>query len=49
MLAGSAIRRVAVIGGQRIPFARAHGAYAAVGNVERAGAAGGVDSVSQVT
>ena len=32
MLAGSAIRRVAVIGGLRIPFARAHGAYAAVGN-----------------
>lgn len=32
MLAGSAIRRVAVVGGQRIPFARAHSAYAAVGN-----------------
>jgi acetyl-CoA C-acetyltransferase len=32
MLAGSAIRRVAIVGGQRIPFARAHGAYAAVGN-----------------
>ncbi len=32
MLAGPAVRRVAVIGGQRIPFARAHGAYAGVGN-----------------
>ncbi|MEZ5531324.1 MAG: acetyl-CoA C-acetyltransferase [Steroidobacteraceae bacterium] len=32
MLAGPAIRRVAIVGGQRIPFARAHGAYAAVGN-----------------
>ncbi|MGD9599167.1 MAG: acetyl-CoA C-acetyltransferase [Steroidobacteraceae bacterium] len=34
MLAGPAIRRVAIVGGQRIPFARAHGAYAAVGNQE---------------
>jgi len=32
MLVGSAVRRVAIIGGARIPFARAHGAYAAVGN-----------------
>lgn len=39
MLAGSAIRRVAVIGGQRIPFARAHGAYAAVGNQDMLSAA----------
>jgi len=34
MLVGSQLRRVAVIGGVRIPFARAHGAYAAVGNQE---------------
>ena len=32
MLVGSKPRRVAVIGGVRIPFARAHGAYASVGN-----------------
>lgn len=32
MLVGSTVRRVAVVGGARIPFARAHGAYAAVGN-----------------
>jgi acetyl-CoA C-acetyltransferase len=32
MLVGSSIRRVAVIGGVRIPFARAYGAYARVGN-----------------
>ena len=32
MLVGSSPRRVAVIGGARIPFARAHGAYAGVGN-----------------
>ena len=32
MLVGSQVRRVAVIGGARIPFARAHGAYASVGN-----------------
>ncbi len=38
MLAGTAIRRVAVLGGQRIPFARAHGAYAAVGNPDMLGA-----------
>jgi acetyl-CoA C-acetyltransferase len=34
MLVGSQPRRVAVIGGVRIPFARAHGAYANVGNQE---------------
>ena len=34
MLVGSQPRRVAVIGGTRIPFARAHGAYASVGNQE---------------
>jgi acetyl-CoA C-acetyltransferase len=34
MLVGSQVRRVAVIGGSRIPFARAHGAYARVGNQE---------------
>ena len=32
MLAGSSIRRVAIVGGVRIPFARAYGAYARVGN-----------------
>lgn len=32
MLVGSSVRRVAVVGGSRIPFARAHGAYAAAGN-----------------
>ena len=37
-LAGTAIRRGAVLGGQRIPFARAHGAYAAVGNPDMLGA-----------
>ncbi len=34
MLVGTAVRRVAIVGGVRIPFARAHTAYAAVGNVE---------------
>jgi acetyl-CoA C-acetyltransferase len=34
MLAGKSVRRVAIIGGSRIPFARAHGAYARVGNQE---------------
>jgi acetyl-CoA C-acetyltransferase len=34
MLVGSAVRRVAIVGGTRIPFARAHGAYASVGNQE---------------
>ena len=32
MLVGGAVRRVAIIGGARIPFARAHGAYALQGN-----------------
>jgi acetyl-CoA C-acetyltransferase len=32
MLVGSAVRRVAIVGGVRIPFARAHTAYAKVGN-----------------
>jgi len=34
MLVGSQVRPVAVVGGSRIPFARAHGAYAEVGNQE---------------
>jgi acetyl-CoA C-acetyltransferase len=34
MLVGSSVRRVAVVGGMRIPFARGHGAYAQVGNQE---------------
>jgi acetyl-CoA C-acetyltransferase len=34
MLVGSTVRRVAIIGGVRIPFARAHTAYASVGNQE---------------
>lgn len=34
MLVGSAVRRVAVLGGVRIPFARAHGAYRNAGNRE---------------
>src|SRR5690606_17295226 len=34
MLAGAVVRRVAILGGARIPFARAHGAYAGVGNQE---------------
>ncbi|MBM4216307.1 MAG: acetyl-CoA C-acetyltransferase [Gammaproteobacteria bacterium] len=32
MLVGSNVRRVAIVGGARIPFARAHGAYSQVGN-----------------
>jgi acetyl-CoA C-acetyltransferase len=32
MLAGTNTRRVAIVGGMRIPFARGHGAYADVGN-----------------
>ena len=32
MLVGSAVRRVAIVGGVRIPFARAHTAYANVSN-----------------
>ena len=39
MLVGSEIARVAVIGGVRIPFARAHGAYAKAGNQEMLAAA----------
>ncbi len=34
MLVGTSVRRVAVIGGIRLPFARAYGAYAGVGNPE---------------
>jgi acetyl-CoA C-acetyltransferase len=34
MLVGTAVRRVAIVGGVRIPFARAHTAYSAVGNQE---------------
>lgn len=34
MLAASSVRRVAIVGGARIPFARAHGAYAGIGNQE---------------
>lgn len=34
MLVGGSVRRVAVLGGLRIPFARAHGAYAGMGNAE---------------
>ena len=32
MLVGSSVRRVAIVGGLRIPFARAYGAYAAASN-----------------
>ena len=32
MLVGSTVRQVAILGGTRIPFARAHSAYAAQGN-----------------
>ena len=34
MLVGSNVRRVAIVGGSRIPFARSHGAYAREGNAE---------------
>jgi acetyl-CoA C-acetyltransferase len=34
MLVGNRIQRVAILGGSRIPFARAHGAYAKAGNQE---------------
>src|ERR1700682_2332548 len=34
MLVGTSARRVAIIGGVRIPFARGNGAYAEVGNQE---------------
>jgi len=39
MLVGTAVRRVAIVGGVRIPFARSHGAYATLGNPELLGAA----------
>ena len=34
MLVGASPRRVAIVGGVRIPFARGNGAYAQVGNQE---------------
>ncbi|HVS77750.1 MAG TPA: acetyl-CoA C-acetyltransferase, partial [Steroidobacteraceae bacterium] len=34
MLVGTTVRRVAIVGGVRIPFARSHTAYATVGNQE---------------
>src|SRR5271167_4558296 len=34
MLVGTELRRVAIVGGSRIPFARGHGAYADIGNQE---------------
>ena len=34
MLVGATPRRVAIVGGVRIPFARGNGAYAEVGNQE---------------
>ena len=34
MLVGSAMRRVAIVGGLRIPFARSMGAYAEASNQE---------------
>ena len=34
MLVGASPRRVAIVGGTRIPFARGNGAYAQVGNQE---------------
>jgi acetyl-CoA C-acetyltransferase len=34
MIVGSQVRRVAIVGGARIPFARAHTAYATIGNEE---------------
>jgi acetyl-CoA C-acetyltransferase len=39
MLVGQHVRRVAIVGGVRIPFARAMGAYAECGNQEMLGAA----------
>ncbi len=39
MLVGTSARRVAIVGGVRIPFARANGAYAEVGNQEMLAAA----------
>src|SRR6202021_829467 len=45
MLVGASPRRVAIVGGARIPFARGNGAYAQVGNQESLIAAlrGGVE------
>src|SRR3981189_3122001 len=45
MLVGAQARRVAIVGGVRIPFARGNGAYAQVGNQEMLTAAlrGGVE------
>ncbi len=37
MLVGTSIRRVAIVGGTRIPFARAMGAYAEAGNQDMLG------------
>ena len=34
MLVGTEVRRVAIVGGSRIPFARAMGAYAECSNLE---------------
>jgi acetyl-CoA C-acetyltransferase len=34
MLVGQQVRRVAILGGNRVPFARSHGAYSRVGNQE---------------
>ena len=34
MLVGTTARRVAIVGGVRIPFARGNGVYAEVGNQE---------------
>ena len=39
MLVGPKTRRVAIVGGTRIPFARGHGAYAEVGNPQMLNAA----------
>jgi acetyl-CoA C-acetyltransferase len=48
MLVGSSVRRVAIVGAARIPFARAHGAYAHAGNQDMLTAAlrGVVDKYS---
>jgi acetyl-CoA C-acetyltransferase len=34
MLVGAQVRRVAIVGGVRIPFVRGNGAYSQVGNQE---------------
>ena len=41
-------RRVAIIGGNRIPFARAHGAYANAGNQDMLTAANCLDAMDEV-